>query len=213
MKILHINASPRAASSSLEIALAYLGHLEKLQPIEVDRMDLFAPAALPEFGATAAAAKMALFSGAAMSAEQQQVWSGVRAVFDRLSACELLLINTPLWNNGTPYVLKQFFDLVTQPGWAFGFDPARGYQGLLGGRKALLIQASGVYHEHVGPGFGADFNMPYVLDWLQFTGIELLGRIDFAPTVLNPDVQQTRQAALAQADDLASRTAAAFAAV
>ncbi|UQX13255.1 NAD(P)H-dependent oxidoreductase [Candidatus Mycobacterium methanotrophicum] len=34
-----------------------------------------------------------------------------------------------MWNSGIPYVLKQWIDNVTQPGWAFGFDPERGYTG------------------------------------------------------------------------------------
>ncbi|MCW5321980.1 flavodoxin family protein [Verminephrobacter aporrectodeae subsp. tuberculatae] len=205
MKVLHLNASPRgSASTSLDIAQAFLSDLKKQHAIDIHRMNLFA-GEMPEFGEVAAAAKMALFSGSAMTPEQESVWSDVRTVFDRLAAAEFLLINTPLWNNGTPYALKQFIDIVTQPGWAFGFDPAKGYSGLLTGRKAVVIQASGVYHEGIQPGFGSDFNMPYLIDWLEFVGIELIDRIDFSPTVLNMNVQATKEAALARAAEVASR--------
>jgi len=30
-----------------------------------------------------------------------------------------------MWNFGIPYKLKQWFDLIVQPGLTFGFDPAR----------------------------------------------------------------------------------------
>ena len=61
-------------------------------------------------------------------------WSQVETVFKRFAAADVYVINTPLWNNGIPYALKQFIDLVTQPGWTFGFDPASGYKGLMTGK-------------------------------------------------------------------------------
>ncbi|WP_454703373.1 hypothetical protein [Agrobacterium leguminum] len=45
--------------------------------------------------------------------------------------------------------------------------------------------------------------MPYLMDWLDFIGIELAGRIDFSPTVLNMDVNATKAETLAKAEALA----------
>ncbi|MND75543.1 FMN-dependent NADH-azoreductase [Agrobacterium tumefaciens] len=203
MKVFHVNASPRGTiSTSLETAEHFLAQLGTAKPIQIDRLNLFS-GELPEFGETAAAAKMALFSGAEMSVPQAKAWADVRSVYERLEAADLLVISTPLWNNGTPYALKQFIDIVTQPGWSFGFNPSTGYAPLLTGRKAVLIQASGVYYENIQSGFGSDFNMPYLMDWLDFIGIELAGRIDFSPTVLNMDVNTTKAETLAKAEALA----------
>lgn len=207
MKLLHINGSPRGTiSSSLEVADNFISALKGKTNVEIDRLDLFA-GDLPEFGEVAASAKMALFSGADMTDEQTSVWSDIRKVFDRVENTDLMVINTPLWNNGTPYVLKQFIDIITQPGWAFGFDPEKGYNGLLTGRKAVIIQASGVFHENSQPGFGSDFNMPYLLDWIEFVGMELGGRIDFSPTVMNADVESTKKLAIDEAIALAGKLA------
>ncbi|WP_454703406.1 NAD(P)H-dependent oxidoreductase [Agrobacterium leguminum] len=48
-----------------------------------------------------------------MSVSQAKAWADVRSVYERLEAADLLVISTPLWNNGTPYALKQFIDIVT----------------------------------------------------------------------------------------------------
>ncbi len=90
------------------------------------------------FDAAAVGAKMALFTGADATAEQKATWANVEKIFKRFAAADVYVVNTPLWNNNIPYVLKQFIDLVTQPGWTFGFDMEKGYSGLLSGKRALL---------------------------------------------------------------------------
>ena len=205
MKILHINSSSRgAASRSLEIAEAFLREVKKRKNIEVDRFDLFS-GELPEFAGLAVGAKMALFTGSEATAEQQQAWTGIKAVFDRFASADAYVINVPLWNNGLPYILKQFIDVVTQPGWAFGFDLEKGYSGLLKNKKACVIHASGVFHQGVPMNFGSDFSTPYVADWLRFIGVDDIHQIHFAPTVVNPDVDRTRRQAEQQAMEIASR--------
>ena len=52
---------------------------------------------------------------------------------------------------GVPYILKQFIDVVSQPGMVFGFDAERGYTGLLTGRKAAVVYTSAVYGPEPGP--------------------------------------------------------------
>lgn len=43
-----------------------------------------------------------------------------------------------------PYVLKQWIDLITQPGWVFSFTPTDGYTGIINGKKAAVIYTGGV---------------------------------------------------------------------
>ncbi|NUT62526.1 NAD(P)H-dependent oxidoreductase [Herbaspirillum sp. C9C3] len=204
MKILHINSSSRSTDSrSLQLAEVFLCELKKRKAIEVDRFDLFS-GKLPEFGELAVSAKMALFTGAEAATEQKRAWAGIREVFDRFASADAYVINVPLWNNGLPYILKQFIDVVTQPGWAFGFDLEKGYSGLLKNKKACIIHASGVYHHRIPVNFGSDFSTPYLTDWLKFVGVEDIQQIHFAPTVVNPDFEQTRQRAEQQAVEIAS---------
>jgi FMN-dependent NADH-azoreductase len=204
MKLLQINASPRAAGSeSLALADHFISELTQSLSLEVDRLDLFHDD-LPAFGPLATGAKMALFSGREQTDVEIAAWASIRKVFDRFAAAELYVFNVPIWNNGIPYVLKQFIDLVTQPGWSFGFDPATGYTGLMTGRKAVIVHASGVWFEGIQANFGSDFSTPYLQDWLTFIGIEKVEHLRIQPTVLNQDLDATRTEARSRAARVAA---------
>lgn len=205
MKVLHLNSSPRGADShSLQLAELFIRELAKKHSLEVDRYDLFEDE-LPAFGELATGAKMSLFTGTTATEEQQQEWAKIKEVFERFAAADTYVINVPLWNNGVPYILKQFIDVVTQPGWSFGFDMEKGYTGLLKNKKACVIHTSGVYREGISPAFGSDFCSPYINDWLKFVGVETIEQINFAPTVVNPEFGLTKVSAQKQAADIAAR--------
>ena len=209
-KILHINASPRGDhSDSLLLARHFISEVQAAgadlegdategATFDVDTLNLFDAGALPEFGTTAAGAKMAVFSGRDQAPDELRAWANARAVFDRFAAADAYVFNIPMWNAGVPYALKQWIDIVTQPGWSFGFDPAAGYTGLMDGKHALAIHTSGVYSPGVAPGFGQDFSSTFFADWLNFVGITGATHVRFAPTVLNADVGRSRREAEAE---------------
>jgi FMN-dependent NADH-azoreductase len=118
-----------------------------------------------------------------------------------------VLFSVPMWNAGIPYILKQFIDVISQPGAVFGVDPRTGYEHLLAGRgkKAAVIYTSAVYGPQLGPNFGSDFQSTYFADWLRWTGIHDIAEIGYHPT-LTGDVELERK----KADELARAIAAAF---
>ncbi|MGV9820230.1 FMN-dependent NADH-azoreductase [Nocardia xishanensis] len=202
--LLHINASARGESSqSRAIAKAFIDKLAaRRSDLTVDTLDLF-ETGLPDFGTDAAAAKLAVFTGSEQTPEQAAAWERARQVFDRFAAADIYVLNIPIWNAGVPYIFKQWVDLVTQPGWAFSFDPEVGYTGLLEGKRALTVYTSGVHSPGVPIEFGADFATPFVEDWLRFVGIKDVTEIRFAPTVLTADPQPGFLAAEERARELA----------
>ena len=203
MKILHINASTRGSDSqSLTVAEKLITKLLDMPGTSVETMDLFDDT-LPAFDANAVGAKMALFTGTDATAEQKATWANIEEIFKRFAAADIYVVNTPLWNNSIPYVLKQFIDLVTQPGWAFGFDMEKGYNGLLSGKRAFIVHASGVYYEGIKPNFGADFATPYLDDWFKFVGVTEVEHIHVAPSVVNSDFPATKAKAIAKAEEAA----------
>ena len=203
MKSLLINASTRGeGSQSLHIARKFIEELEKRSTVELDEFHLFEDG-LPPFDGTAVGAKMALFTGAEQSSPEKAAWEGVKKVFDRFAATDIYVFAVTLWNNGIPYIMKQFIDVVNQPGWTFGFDLEKGYSGLLGNKKAVVVHASGVYHEQIPTNFGSDFATPYLDDWLKFIGVSTVRHIHCAPTVVNSDYAATKAAAEAEAADIA----------
>ena len=205
-RLLHVNASPRGtASQSLALAQVFLETYTAEQPAaKVDALDLFEDD-LPAFGTAAAAAKIAVFSGQTPTGEQAEAWSEARAVFDRFAAADAYLFNVPMWNAGVPYVLKQWIDIVTQPGWAFGFDPVSGYSGLLAGKKAAVIYTSGVYAPGVPLEFGADFHSTFFNDWLRFVGITDVTQIRVAANALSPTAGADMQNATEKARTIAGQ--------
>src|ERR671929_428865 len=170
--LLHISASPRgAASESLAIAATFLDAYRATHPDdEILEWDLW-DGTLPEFGPAAAAAKMAVFAGRDPEGDEARAWRAAIETFRRFDVADRYLFGVPMWNAGVPYILKQLIDVISQPGLVFGFDPERGYSGLLRGKKAAVVYTSAVY----GPGrpstFGADFQAPFFDDWLEWVGI------------------------------------------
>jgi FMN-dependent NADH-azoreductase len=110
-----------------------------------------------------------------------------------------------MWNAGVPYVLKQWIDIITQPGWVFGFTPTDGYHGLLTGKKAVTVYTSGVYSPGAPPAFGSDFHSTFFNDWLRFAGITDVTELRFQPTMLTATPEADRAAAHANAT-LAAKT-------
>lgn len=171
-RLLHVNASPRGDKSlSLAIAQTFLEAYHQRHPaLEVDSWNLFEEP-LPDYARAAAAAKMAVVQHRDLNPDEEVEWAKDRIVFDRFMAADSYLFNVPMWNHGVPYVLKQWIDVITQPGWVFGFDPSRGYVGLVQGKRAAVVYTSGIYKAGGPPGFGSDFHATYFNDWLRFVGI------------------------------------------
>lgn len=201
--LLHISASPRgAASESLRIAGAFADAYAGAHPGDaVEHWDLW-DGSLPDFAA-GARAKMTVFGGGTPAGAEAAAWAAARAVFDRFTAADRVLFSVPMWNGSVPYVLKQFIDVVSQPGWIFGVDPVGGYSHLLAGRgtRVAVVYTSAVWGPALGPEFGTDFQSTYFADWLRWTGLTDLTEIRFHPT-LTGDVPAERAAALATARDL-----------
>ena len=207
-KLLHMSASPRGtASESLAIAATFVDTFSDVRPdIAVEHWDLW-DGTLPQFGAAAAGAKMSIFAGQEPSGEQAAAWAAVHRTFERFAAADYYLFSVPMWNHGVPYILKQFIDVVSQPGLVFGFDGNTGYTGLITGKKAVVVYTSAVYGDDRGPQFGVDFQAPYFNDWLRWAGITDVTQITFRPNLAVDDPEPGRQAAHAAARDAAKTLA------
>ena len=207
-KLLHLSASPRGtASESLAIAATFVDTFSDVRPdIAVEHWDLW-DGTLPPFGAAAAGAKMSIFAGQDPAGEQAAAWVAVHRTFERFAAADYYLFSVPMWNHGVPYILKQFIDVVSQPGLVFGFDGHTGYTGLVTGKKAVVVYTSAVYGDDRGPQFGVDFQAPYFNDWLRWAGITDVTQITFRPNLAVDDPEPGRQAAHAAARDAAKTLA------
>jgi FMN-dependent NADH-azoreductase len=203
-RLLHISASPRGeASESLRLARVFTDtYQESHADAEVEHWDLW-DGSLPDF-AVGAHAKMTVFGGGVPQGTEAEAWAAARRTFERFDSAERLLFSVPMWNASVPYVLKQFIDVVSQPGWIFGFDAETGYSGLLSGRgkKVAVVYTSAVWGRPLGPEFGTDFQSTFFNDWLRFTGLTDISEVRFHPTITG-DRDEARRAADAQARQIA----------
>ena len=204
MRILHIIASPRAGSVSLKVGKAAVGSLLNTHPdAEVDTLDLFSET-VPEFYAPAAKAKYAVMAGEEPSGEAERAWKEVIDAVDRLKAADVIVLSSAMWNFSIPYRLKQWIDVVCQPGLTFSYAPEAGYEGLLAGKTLLVCLARGGDYS---PGSGHetyDHQESYLKMIFGFMGVTDVTAVVAQPTLLGgPEVAEERtNAAVAEAERL-----------
>ena len=100
----------------------------------------------------------------------------------RFSLADRVLISSPMWNFGVPYKLKQWFDLIVQPGLTFSFNPAEGYRRSLKDRPTVVILASGSDFV-TGMNRGrVDMATPYLREILRFIGVRDTRFVLIGPT-------------------------------
>jgi FMN-dependent NADH-azoreductase len=184
--LLHVCASPRREhSDSLRVANTFLENYREVNPeAKIDSIDLF-DGTLPAFGRLSAEAKLARLNGRSATADQEAEWQSAHEVFQRFADADRYLFNIPMWNNGIPYVLKQWIDTINQPGWTFAIDE-NGYRPLMHGKKAAVVYTSGTFAEGRGPAYGNDFQSTYFADWLNVIGIDDVRVTRLQPTILSP---------------------------
>ena len=187
-KVIYVEASPRKSRShSMKIAKAYL---EKIRGnnsnIEIKTIDLW-DYDLPEFNGNMLDAKYAVIAGSDSTEEQKKAWGRVTSIYNEFADADHYVFSVPMWNFNVPYKLKHFIDIVTQPGLSWSYTPDEGYKGLMKGRTATVIYASGDGYGD-GTGFESfDLQKPYIELWLTFIGFDKIDKVIVDRTLFEPD--------------------------
>jgi FMN-dependent NADH-azoreductase len=205
-QLLQIISSPRGAESkSTLLADTYLAALRAANPdLSVDVLDVWAED-LPAFDGNKTAAKMNLVTGQAQDAAQRSAWDQIVSIAQRFIAADRYVISVPMWNGGIPYRLKQYIDIIHQPGLTFGLSPDSGYSGLLEHKHATLVLTAGAYAEALpSPQFGIDHQSTYLRAWLNQAGVTAIDEIRFQPTLLTANPESDLESAKERAVLLAN---------
>ncbi len=203
-KLLAIQASPRTErSKSNAVADVFLDAYRQQNPTDTIERIILSDFALPVLDEAALDAKYAILHGGSPSDEQMKPWRAVELVIERFKAADKYLFAVPMWNFSLPYPLKHFLDVIIQPTYTFAYNPDTGYTGLVTGRPAAVIYASGGVYE--GDFEAMDMQKPYFELILGFIGITDIRSIVIAPTLMEgPDIATQRvEAAAAKAKQLA----------
>lgn len=180
--ILRVDASARrSASSSRALTDALIARLGSTAVVSRDLSD-----ALPFVTENWVHANFA--DEAERTAEQKAELELSDRLVAELFAADILVIGSPVYNFGIPAALKAWIDMVARARKTFRYTE-RGPQGLLTGKKAYVLMASG------GTEIGSeiDFASGYLRHVLGFIGIDDV-------TIIAADQQMMRgEDALSQA--------------
>ncbi len=205
-KLFHLTCSPRADSESLAGARVFLDRFRKARPDwDIDEMNLWRDH-LPEFDGAILEAKYARLSARAFSDAERDAFAVAERIAVRFALAERVLISTPMWNFGIPYKLKQWIDVISQPGLTFRFDSARGYLPLLKDRPTVVILASGGDFV-TGMNRGRiDMATPYLREALRFIGVSDVRFVPIGPTTGPAEpIRAARESAHRRLADIAAR--------
>ncbi|TFG88843.1 MAG: FMN-dependent NADH-azoreductase, partial [Candidatus Atribacteria bacterium] len=119
--VLYIKASPRAGRSHcIAVAEAFLESYRRINPKDrIKTVDVFS-SELPAFDLPAVNAKYKIMQGQEHSEEDRKTWEKIVSVIEEFKSADKYVMAVPMWNFSIPYRLKQYFDIIVQPGYTVG---------------------------------------------------------------------------------------------
>jgi FMN-dependent NADH-azoreductase len=205
--LLYITANPRGpeASYGLAVGQKFLEAYRKENPNDiVVHLDLFKEY-IPFIDADVFDGWEQLSQGTEftqLSSEQQSKIGRMQQLLDQFVAAHKYVFVTPLWNLSTPPVFKAYIDCFCVQGATFQYT-AQGPVGLLTGKKAVHIQASGGVYSH-GPAAHLESGNSYLKNITKFIGIDVFESIFVEGMASAPDqVQDIKEKAFSEACMLA----------
>ncbi len=194
-KLLYIQASPRGQRShSIAVADAFVETYERTHPDdEIVTLNVF-EASTPNFDGLAVQAKYTILHGQSHSEEELQVWKDVERVIEQFTSADKYVLAVPMWNFGIPYRLKQYIDLLVQPGYTFSYSEDTGYQGLVVGKPMLAVYARGGEYPAGSATEAFDLQTKYIELIFGFIGFENIRSVVVEPTLQGgPDVAAVKR--------------------
>jgi FMN-dependent NADH-azoreductase len=202
--LLHLDASPLETSVSRELAREFVA---KWKSTHADGTVVYRDlAALPPAPVSQAWVHAAFTPIDSRTAEQKALLAPSDELIEELQTADEIVIGVPMHNFSIPASLKLWIDQIVRSGRTFAYD-ASGPQGLLTGKKATLLIASGGVYSPGSPAAAMNFVEPYLQKILGFIGITdirtvavggvsqlMAGAIDRG-TLLGPALEQIRTGA------------------
>lgn len=205
-RLLYIQASPRGQRShSVAVADAFIEAYEQKHPDdEIVILNVF-DAPIPNFDGLAVQAKYTILHGKPHSQAEQEVWKDVEQVIEQFTSADKFVLAVPMWNFSIPYRLKQYIDLLVQPGYTFSYSEDAGYQGLVSGKPILVVYARGGEYPPGSGVEGLDMQTKYIELILGFIGFKDIHSVVVEPTLQGgPDAAGAkRQGAIEKVKEIA----------
>jgi FMN-dependent NADH-azoreductase len=104
------------------------------------------------------------------SAEQAASVAFGDALIEELEAADTIVLAVPMYNFSVPSTLKAWIDHVARAGRTFRYTAA-GPEGLLKGKKVVVVTGRGGFYSGESPARVFDFQEPYLRGILGFLGL------------------------------------------
>jgi len=207
-RILYIKASPRTGRSySVAVADAFIESYRQSHPGDkIETIDLFQKK-LPAFDLAAVTVKYKVIHTEQHTAQDKQIWAEVVSVIDEFKSADKYVMAVPMWNFSIPYRLKQYIDIIVQPGQTFAVGADGNYEGLVKGKPVFIVYSCGGEYVPGTAGEAFDFQKRYLELILGFIGFRDIRSVTVEPTLNSgPDVaKQKRAEAIEKATQMAKK--------
>jgi FMN-dependent NADH-azoreductase len=207
-RLLYITVNPKSdknLSKGMQIGEVFLEAFKKEKPdVEIIPMHLY-DMEIPEIDMDLLYARAKLsFMGypiEQLSEAERTKLIKMHALADRFINADYYVFVTPLWNLGSPAILKAFLDNV------FIVNTDDGPKGLLTGRKAVHIQTRGGIYS-TGPMVDFEFGDRFLTTALGFLGFEVMDTViaegmDHFPKMATKIMEKAKQKAAEAAREMA----------
>ncbi len=192
MKLLHIISTPRGHElNTIRVSNALIEELyQKDEDLRVKVLDLF-KADLPAVAGANIENKYKLMTGQSLDDSQQKSWQEIETNVQRFLDADIYIITTPMWNFGIPYPLKYYIDAIVQPGYLFRYNEQGIPEGLVHGKKMIVVTSRGGDYSPNSPMYAFDFVESYLRTIFNFVGITNIHFINAQPTDVSPALRRT----------------------
>ena len=204
-KLLYIQASPRRnRSKSTHVATEFLKSYWHHHPDDKIRTVNVFHNELPAFDGLAVQAKYTILHGKEHTAEERDAWDAVEKTIADFKDADKYLLSLPMWNFSIPYRLKQYIDILVQPGYTFTADE-NGYEGLIKDKPLVVVYSRGGAYPAGSETEAFDLQKKYIEQIFGFMGFENIQSIMVEPTLQGQpeDIEKMVQSSIEKAKEIA----------
>lgn len=190
-KVLYITANPKTPDQSfgLKVGQAFVeAYREAKADDEIVHLDLF-NSDIPTIDIDVFNGWDKLSHGGQLEEAELRKMERINELTEQFISADKYVFVSPLWNLSIPPILKTYIDNICVAGKTFKYTD-HGPVGLLQGKKAVHIQASGGIYSR-GPAREMEFGNRYLLALLQFIGVTDVDSIFVEGMAYQPDNAET----------------------
>jgi FMN-dependent NADH-azoreductase len=216
-KLLYVTANPKGIEKSkgLQIGETFLETFQSERPdVLITRLDLFnASIPIPAMDADLVSARGKV-GGYGIPIDQlegaeRSKLAAMHSLAEEFKGYDYYVFVSPVWNLGSPAVLKAFLDNLFVHGKTFQFT-AEGPKGMLSGKKGIHIQTRGGIYS-CGPMKELESGDRYLQIAMNFLGISMMDTVfaeglDHFPNQINEIVSAAKEKAAYAAREMAKCT-------